>query len=124
MPEGGRMALDLRSARDAAKAGEVQGWRALAKGQHASIDQLEARALIIDGVAFADTALMRSGSMGLGVSGRAGLTDGQLDLRLLVKPGVPTDRALTPSDLSGGDTIVLRGSWNEPTLRRDDTEAR
>jgi hypothetical protein len=37
---------------------------------------------------------------------------------------VPTDRALTPSDLSGGDTIVLRGSWNEPTLRRDDTEAR
>ncbi len=121
MPEGGRVALDLKAARETAKAGEVQGWGALAKGQ-TSVDQFEARALIIDGVAFAETLQMRSGSTGLAGSGRAGLADGNMELRLLLKTNVPTDRPLKADDMSGGEVMTLRGPWHEPVLRRDDAD--
>jgi len=118
----GRLATDLKALRGAAKAGEAPGWRKLAKSQ-TGIDQLEARALIIDGVAFADTVHARSGSTGLFASGRFGLADGNMDLRLVVKPNVPADRPLQAGDMTGGEVISLRGPWQDPLVRLEEEAA-
>lgn len=115
----GRLALDLKALRGAAKAGEAPGWLRLAKS-HIGIDQLEARALIIDGVAFGDVMQARSGSMGLAASGRFGLADGNMDLRLATKSNVATDRPLQAADMSGSEVISLRGPWHEPFVRLEE----
>jgi AsmA-like C-terminal region len=117
--EGGRLALDLKALRNAAKEGGPPGWGKLGKSQ-IGIDQLEARALIIDGVAFADVLQARSGTAGLGASGRFGLSDGNMELRLTVKQNVPIDRPLTSADMIGGEVINLRGPWQEPVVRAED----
>jgi AsmA protein len=117
MPEGGRMALDLRTVRAAAKAG-TRGWAALAKSP-TSIDRLEARALIIDGVAFAEEAQARAGDVALTLAGRLGLVDGNMDARLVLKPSAPLTRSLEPA----GETVSLRGPWSDPVMRGEDSEA-
>jgi uncharacterized protein involved in outer membrane biogenesis len=115
----GRLAVDLKALRGAAKAGEVLGWSKIAKSQ-AGIEQLEARALIIDGVAFAEALQARSGSTGLAASGRLGLADGNMDLRVAVKPNVPSDRPLQAADMVGSEVISLRGPWREPFVRLEE----
>jgi AsmA-like C-terminal region len=122
LSEGGRLALDLKALRSAAKAGDSANWGKIARLPIA-IDQLEARALIIDGVAFADIVQAKSGTMGLGASGRFGFNDGNMELRLTVKQGMPTDRPLTAADIVGGDIIYLRGPWQEPVVRMEDGDA-
>jgi AsmA protein len=122
MPEGGRMALDLKALREAAKSGGARGWSVLGKTQ-TSLDQLEVRALIIDGVAFAESVQARSGPVGLAASGRFGLTDGNMDLRLIVNPNLPPDRPLTAVDMAGGEVVSLRGPWHEPVVRGEDGDA-
>ena len=119
--DGGRLAIDLKALRDAAKTGETPGWGKLGKSQ-ISVDQLEARALIIDGVAFAEAVQARSGTVGLAASGRFGLGDGNMELRLILKPNVPTDRPLKSADMTGGEVINLRGPWQEPVVRGEDTD--
>ncbi len=118
----GRLAVDLKALRGSAKTGEAPGWRKFAKSQ-TGIDQLEARALIIDGVAFADTLQARSGTTGLAATGRFGLADGNMDLRLTVKPNVPADRPLQAADMAGGEVISLRGPWQEPFVRLEEEAA-
>lgn len=115
----GRLAVDLKALRAAAKVGEAPGWRKLAKS-HLGIDQLEARALIIDGVAFGDVMQARSSNIGLAAAGRFGLADGNMDLRLTVKSNVPTDRPLQAADMSGGEVISMRGPWQEPFVRLEE----
>lgn len=115
----GRLSMDLKALRSAAKAGEVSGWSKFAKS-HIGVDQFEARALIIDGVAFAEILQARSGGTGLAASGRFGLVDGNMDMRLLMKPNVPTDRPLQAADMMGGDVISLRGPWHEPAMRLEE----
>jgi hypothetical protein len=117
--DGGRMALDLKALRGAAGAGLAAEWGKIAKAPM-PLDQLEARALIIDGVAFADVMQARSGTTGLGASGRLGLDDGNMEMRLIVKQNVPTDRPIAAADMVGGDVIYLRGPWQEPVVRADD----
>ncbi len=121
LADGGRLALDLKALRSAAKAGQAVEWGKLAKSPIA-IDHLEAKALIIDGVAFADVVQARSGTVGLGASGRFGLDDGNMEIRLIVKQNVPTDRAITPADVAGGEIVYLRGPWQEPVVRAEDSD--
>jgi AsmA protein len=117
MPEGARVALDLRTVRAAAKAG-ARGWATLAKS-HTTLDRLEARALIIDGVAFAEDMQARAGDVGLALAGRIGLVDGNMDARLTLKRNAPADQSLRPTD-TGGETVSLRGPLSEPVLRGED----
>jgi AsmA protein len=119
--EGGRLALDLKGLNSVANSSRNAGWLKLAKSQ-LGIDQLEARALIIDGVAFSDVVQARSGTLGLGAAGRLGLTDGNLELRLTVKQKVPTDRPISAADLLGGDVVHLRGPWQDPFVRTEDSD--
>ncbi len=119
MPDGAKLPLDLRAMRAAAKANGPPGWGQMAKGQ-VGLDQIEVKALIKDGVLIADTVLGRSGATGLAAVGRVDLTDQTLDLRLLMKPNVPTERPLKPADVVDGEAVALRGSWHTPFVRADD----
>jgi len=121
MPEGGRLALDLRAVRQAAKAGQ-RGWAALARS-HTNVERLEARSLIIDGVAFAEDIQARAGDLALALAGRLGLVDGNMDARLVLKPGAPSDASQKPADAGASEVVTLRGPWPDPMLRADDSDA-
>jgi AsmA protein len=115
IPEG-RLALDMRALRNATKSEEAQALGALSKGQ-APLDHLEARVNIVDGIAYLESGLARSGSVGLAATGRVGLGEGSLDLRLGLKAGVATDRAPTAADMEGADAVSVSGPWTEPVVR-------
>jgi AsmA protein len=120
MPEGGRMALDLKAMRAAAKGG-LHGWGELTKSP-TSLDRLEARALIIDGVAFAEEVQARAGDVALALTGRLGIVDGNMDARLMLKAGAPPDQPLRPSD-TAMEMLTLRGPWASPEVRGEDGES-
>jgi AsmA protein len=120
MPEGGRLALDLRAVRQAAKAGQ-RGWATVARS-HTNVERLEARSLIIDGVAFAEDIQARAGDMALALAGRLGLVDGNMDARLVLKSGAPSDASQRSTDASASEAVILRGPWPDPMLRAEDSD--
>jgi AsmA protein len=113
MPDGGRLALDAKALREAAKTG-THGWVELARSP-ASVNKLEAQALVIDGIAFAEMTEARSGGLTLTASGRLGLDDGNMDLRLTWRSVPPAGEA--PKHTDGGATVSLRGPWHDPIVR-------
>jgi AsmA protein len=129
MPEGGKLALDLKALRSAAKGGgkggaqssansgteSGEGAAALTKGQ-TSVQQIEVQLRIEDGVLMTDTALARSDTSGLLASGQVDLSARTMDVKLIAKANPPQDRPLAPADLSGGDMIAVRGAWNAPAV--------
>jgi AsmA protein len=121
MPEGGRLALDVKALRGAAKADASSGWGALGKGQ-ASLEQVEVRGVLRNGMLFTDAVRGAAGGIGLSAAGYVDIVDGRMDLSVGVKPSVPSDRPLTSADLVGGETVSLRGTWREPLVggRRND----
>ena len=114
MGEGARMALDLKALR-AAKSGVALAWAALVKGQ-TSLDQVEARTTIRDGVLTGDTVLARSGATGISATGSVDLVEGTLDVRLATKPNVAADKPLQPDDMRGAQAVTVHGSWQEPSV--------
>jgi AsmA protein len=121
MSEGGRMALDLKAVRRAAKVGQ-RGWAALLAKAHTSLERLEARSLIIDGVAFAEDIQARAGDVTLTLTGRLGLVDGNMDARLVLKPGAAPEGAAKPADAGASEAVTLRGPWPDPVLRSEDRD--
>jgi hypothetical protein len=119
MSEGARVALDMKALRAAARPNGPPGWGLLAKGQ-TSLEQVEARALIRNGTVVTEAVHARSGSAGVGASGRIDLVEHTLDLHLFMKAGVPTDRPLKLADVVGADTVTVRGSWREPFVRAEE----
>jgi AsmA protein len=120
MTEGCRVALDLAALRRVAKGG-TRGWTGLSKS-HTNVQRLEARALIIDGVAFAEEAQARAGDVALALTGRFGLVDGNMDARLLMKPNMPPDQPLKLTDAES-ETVTLRGPWPNPVLYSEESDA-
>src|SRR5262249_45981476 len=109
-PEGGKLPLDLKALRAAAKSNAQPGWGQMAKGQ-IGLEPFEVKATVQQGVLSGELACARSGSTGLAAVGRIDLTDQTLDLHLRVKPSAPTDRPLQPADVVDGQAIALRGPW-------------
>ena len=116
MAEGGRVGLDIRALRAAAKADGPPGWGLLAKGQ-TGLEQIEARALVRDGVLITETVQARSGAVGVVASGRVDLVERTLDLHLSVKPNAPADKLPKPADMAGAEAVTVRGLWQEPFVR-------
>ena len=116
MAEGGRVGLDIRALRAAAKADGPPGWGLLAKGQ-TGLEQIEARALVRDGVLITETVQARSGAVGVVASGRVDLAERTLDLHLSVKPNAPADKLPKPADMAGAEAVTVRGLWQEPFVR-------
>jgi uncharacterized protein involved in outer membrane biogenesis len=116
MPEGGRVAIDMKALRSVAKANGPPGWGLLGKGQ-TNLELVEARAHIRGGVVLTEMVQARSGAAGLAASGRVDLAERTLDLQVSMKSGVPTDRPLKPSDMAGAESVTMRGPWLEPFVR-------
>ena len=116
MAEGGRVGLDIKALRAAAKAEGPPGWGLLAKGQ-TGLEQIEARALVRDGVLITETVQARSGAVGVVASGRVDLAERTLDLHLSVKPNAPADKLPKPADMAGAEAVTVRGLWQEPFVR-------
>jgi AsmA protein len=115
IPEG-RVGLDLKNLRGAGKSEAGRGWAGLAKSQ-TTVEKLEARALIIDGVAFAESIRARAGNKDVSAFGRLGLSDGNMEMRVLTKSVPAPDQA---SNTTAVDTVTLRGSWSAPTIEEAD----
>jgi AsmA protein len=115
MPEGGRLALDVKVLRGAAKAEARTGWGGIGKGQ-TSLEQVEVRGVLRNGMLFTDAVRGAASGIGLSAVGYMDIVDGRLDLSVGVKPSVPSDRPLTSADLVGGETVSLRGTWREPVV--------
>jgi AsmA protein len=116
LPEGGKLPLDLKAVRAAAKGNALPGWGQMAKGQ-IPLEPFEAKALVENGVVIGDLVIARAGSTGLAAAGRVDLADHTLDLRLLMKANQPTDRPLKPADVADGEAFALRGPWQAPLVR-------
>jgi AsmA protein len=116
MAEGARLALDLKALGGAAKTGPALAWTALAKGQ-TSLEQVEARTLIREGVLIGDRVLARSGGTGISATGRIDLVEGTLDVRLATKPNVAADKPLQPDDMLGAQAVTVHGPWQGPSVR-------
>jgi hypothetical protein len=121
MPDGGRLALDMKALRSAAKANSPPGWAPLTKGQ-TNLELVEARALMRNGVLTTELVQARSGALGLSAAGWVDLAQRTLDLSLFMKASVPTDRPLKASDMAGAETVTLRGPWLEPMVRDQEPE--
>lgn len=115
MPEGGRLALDVKALRGVSKADAIPGWGGLGKGQ-TSLEQVEMRGVLRNGMLFADAVRGAAGGVGLSATGYLDIVDGRMDLSVGVKSNVPSDRPLTRADLVGGEAVRLRGTWREPLL--------
>ena len=117
MAEGGRVGLDIKALRAAAKADGPPGWGLLAKGQ-TGLEQIDARAFVRDGVLITELVQARSGgAVGVTASGRVDLAERTLDLYLSVKPNVPADKPLKPADMAGAEAVTVRGFWQAPFVR-------
>ena len=121
MAEGGRVGLDMKALRGVAKADGPPGWGLLAKGQ-TGLEQVEARALIRDGVLITETVQARSGTVGLVASGRVDLAERTLDLHLSARPNASVDKPLK-SDAAAAEAVTVRGFWQEPFVRAEQPSA-
>jgi len=121
MPEGGRLALDVKALRGVSKADAIPGWGGLGKGQ-TSLEQVEMRGVLRNGMLFADAVRGAAGGVGLSATGYLDIVDGRMDLSVGVKSNVPSDRPLTRADLVGGEAVRLRGTWREPLLGGADSD--
>ena len=122
LADGGKLPLDLRALRSGGKVESGAGWSVLGKGQ-TSLEQMEARMLLRDGILIADQVQGRAGAAGVAATGQVDLLERTLDLRLAIKNNAPIDRPLKPSDMTGADAITVRGSWAEPFVRTDTAAA-
>jgi hypothetical protein len=84
-----------------------------------AVEKLEARALLIDGVAFADSVSARAGGKEVAAFGRVGLADGYMEVRVVVtdaQPAPPDSRPAAPQSLT------VRGPWHAPVIRVEEVE--
>ena len=114
MTESGKLGLDVRAIRAGSEAGPSAGQ--LVKGA-TTIEALEARATVVDGLLVAEHVQGRAGGLNISASGSANLLDHTLDLHLLVQPAPAGDKSLPATEGSAG--LRVSGSWAEPALRRE-----
>lgn len=110
LAEGGRLGMDVRSLRDAAKQGELEGWGSAASGQ-TSVDSLEARLRFDKGILASERVEATVGDRLLRAIGTISLRSRQMDLRLLLDALPEAAEAEVPSDV-----LVFRGPWAAPSI--------
>jgi AsmA protein len=113
LAENGKLGLDLRAIRAGMEG--VTNPSQLVKAA-TSIDALEARAILVDGLLVAEHVQAKAAAHTISASGSANLVDQTLDLRLLVQPA-PSEKASLAPDTSGGASLGLSGPWALPSVR-------
>jgi AsmA protein len=114
LAENGKLGLDLRAIRPGTE--RVANPLQLVKGA-TSIDALQARANLVDGLLVAEHVEARAAAHTISASGSANLLDHTLDLRLLVEPA--REKAGLPPDAAGSASLSLSGPWAQPRLRQE-----
>jgi AsmA protein len=113
LAESGKLGLDVRAIRAAADAFSPSQ---LAKTA-TTIDTLEARANLVNGVVVGEHVQAKSGALTISASGSADLLDRTLDVRLTVQPAAGTDKPLPVPEAPA--VLSVSGSWAEPAVRRE-----
>jgi AsmA protein len=115
LAESGKLGLDLRAIRSGMEG--LANPSQLVKGA-TSIDTLEARANLVDGLLVVEHVQAKAVAHTIRASGSANLLDQTLDLRLLVQP-VPGEKASLAPDAAGSASLRLGGPWALPSVRRE-----
>ena len=108
--EGGRLGIDVKALREAARKGELAGWGSAARGQ-TSVENLEARLRVDKGIVASELVEATAGSNLLRAIGTISLRSRQMDLRLLLDAIPETAEKEIPSDV-----LVFRGPWTAPSI--------
>jgi AsmA-like C-terminal region len=116
LAENGKLGLDLRAIRPGGME-DVTNPSQLVKGA-TSIDALEARANLVDGLLLAEHVQAKAAAHRISASGSANLLDQTLDLRLQVQPA-PGEKAPLAPDAAGTASLSLSGPWALPSVRRE-----
>jgi AsmA protein len=111
---GGRLGVDVKSLLDAVQKQEIEGWDLAARGQ-TSLDRLDARLLLRDGVVSSERVQASAGDVMLTATGTVHLATNWLDARVLV--GSPSPSAAHDARAGRPDVLLLRGPWASPAIK-------
>ena len=114
LAESGKLGLDVRAIRSGAEG--TPSASQLVKSA-TSVDALEARANVVDGLLVAEHVQARAGGLNISASGSANLLDHTLDLRVSVQPAPAADKSVPATEASVG--LSISGPWAEPSVRRE-----
>ncbi|HET6926650.1 MAG TPA: hypothetical protein VFI48_07345, partial [Hyphomicrobiaceae bacterium] len=114
MAESGKLGLDVRAIRSGAEG--TPSASQLVKSA-TSVDALEARANVVDGLLVAEHVQARAGGLNISASGSANLLDHTLDLRVSVQAAPAADKSVAATEASAG--LSISGPWAEPAVRRE-----
>lgn len=122
--EGGRIGLDINQLTAAANAPQPSSaWQA-ASARAISVDKLDARFVVADGVIRTQSAEAVSGARALKADGAISLLERRLDLELAIGDLAKADVEGGEPKLQPRDVIDVHGPWSEPTLRVGPADAR
>lgn len=117
LDEGGRIGIDVNrlAAADQNPLAD-DAWKGVSTGA-ISVDRLDVRFIVKDGVLSTQTAEAVSGSRAVKASGSVSLPDSRLDLQLAVGDVGATDgNPGTPLKLEREHTVKLEGPWSAPQV--------
>lgn len=110
--EPGRLGIDVLALMHAARDNSVAGWAAAGKGS-TPVDSLTGRFRILDGAVTIETVQARTGTSLLIGAGRFDVPGRLMDFSIATRAvGASTDPLLTAKDV-----LLLRGTWDAPTIR-------
>jgi hypothetical protein len=115
MPQGGRVALNLRKLLIDARARKPADWPGVLAGD-TGFDELQAKFALRDGSLVSESLRLKSGNFALTGDGTVNLGARQLYMRLLFDNGATV--ALAPR-AERMETLVLLGPWAEPGVTLD-----
>lgn len=124
LAEGGRIGLDVNKLTDTGEPPATDVWKDVS-ARAISVDKLEARFIVTQGVVRTQSAEAVSGERALTAEGSIGLLDRLIDLELTVgdidkeKPGVRADasEAAGALKLRKREIITVQGPWSAPAIR-------
>lgn len=120
LPEGGRVGIDINTLTEPASASAAApSWQEIT-GRAITVDRLDTRFIVTNGIARAQTAEATSGERALKAGGTINLLDQRLDLELIVgdlaMPPPDGDTATAAIHMRPRQLIDMRGPWSAPEI--------
>jgi hypothetical protein len=118
LAEGGRIGLDVNQIIETANAPQPADLWQVASAHAISVDKLDARFVVADGVIRTQSAEAISGTRGLKADGAISLLEQRLDLQLAVgdMPATPDATGAEPK-MEPSNVSDVHGPWSQPGLR-------
>ncbi len=123
MPAGGRIGVDLKALLAAAHKQPIHGWTATAARGSTAVESMQGRLILNQGVVDTESFSALIGDAMLVASGGGNLRDGQVDVRLSMMGRSGQEQSVSAQSPRPVDSLILRGAWNEPSIRVEQTLA-